>query len=106
MSKSKNRRAVDQGYEKLKQHDPADAVGLVRNLSFAKFDESVDAVFELGIDPRQADQIVRGTVSLPTTWPAMAATSGCVWPAPRNRRRWIHWMASNGLNPWPTAASR
>lgn len=65
MSKSKNRRAVDQGYEKLKQHDPADAVGLVRNLSFAKFDESVDAVFELGIDPRQADQIVRGTVSLP-----------------------------------------
>jgi len=65
MSKSKNRKAVDQGYEKLKLHDPAEAVGLVRNFSFAKFDESVDAVFELGIDPRQADQIVRGTVSLP-----------------------------------------
>ena len=65
MSKSKNRKAVDQGYEKLKLHDPAEAAGLVRSLSFAKFDESVDAVFELGIDPRQADQIVRGTVSLP-----------------------------------------
>jgi large subunit ribosomal protein L1 len=65
MKKSKNRRNIDQGYDKLSQYDPAEAVGLVRTLSFAKFDESVDAAFELGIDARQADQIVRGTVSLP-----------------------------------------
>ena len=65
MSESKNRKNVDQGYDKLNEYDPAEAVGLVRNLSFARFDESVDAAFELGIDPRQADQIVRGTVSLP-----------------------------------------
>jgi large subunit ribosomal protein L1 len=65
MSKSKNRKNVAQGYEKLRAYDPADAVGLVRTLSFAKFDESVDVAFELGIDARQADQIVRGTVSLP-----------------------------------------
>jgi large subunit ribosomal protein L1 len=44
---------------------PADALGLVKTLAFAKFDESVDAVFTLGIDPRKADQLVRGTVSLP-----------------------------------------
>ena len=65
MKKTKNRKSVDQGYDKLTPYDPADAVGLVRNLSFAKFDESVDLAFELSIDPRQADQIVRGTVSLP-----------------------------------------
>ena len=65
MKQSKNRKNVDQGYDKLAQYDPAEAVGLVRTLSFAKFDESVDAAFELGIDARQAEQIVRGTVSLP-----------------------------------------
>ena len=34
-------------------------------MSFAKFDETIEAVFKLGIDPRKADQLVRGTVSLP-----------------------------------------
>jgi large subunit ribosomal protein L1 len=38
---------------------------LVRTLASRKFDESVDVAFRLGIDPRKADQIVRGTVSLP-----------------------------------------
>lgn len=65
MKKSKNRTNVDRGFEKQKLYEPTEAVGLVRTLSFAKFDESVDAAFELGIDARQADQIVRGTVSLP-----------------------------------------
>ena len=65
MKNSKNRTNVDRGFEKQKLYDPTEAVGLVRTLSFAKFDESVDAAFELGIDARQADQIVRGTVSLP-----------------------------------------
>ena len=41
------------------------AVSLVKSMSFAKFDETVEAVFKLGIDPRKADQLVRGTVSLP-----------------------------------------
>lgn len=44
---------------------PSDALDLVKTLAYAKFDESVDAVFTLGIDPRKADQLVRGTVSLP-----------------------------------------
>jgi len=65
MKKSKNRRAVDAGYDKQQQYSPEDALGLVRSLAFAKFDESIDVAFELGIDARQADQIVRGTVTLP-----------------------------------------
>lgn len=42
-----------------------DAVGLVRDLSYAKFDETVEVAVRLGVDPRHADQIVRGTVVLP-----------------------------------------
>jgi large subunit ribosomal protein L1 len=44
---------------------PREAVGLVKDLAFAKFDESVEVAVRLGVDPRHADQIVRGTVVLP-----------------------------------------
>ena len=44
---------------------PDEAVKLVKSLSFAKFDETVDVAARLGVDPRKADQIVRGTVVLP-----------------------------------------
>ena len=65
MGKSKNRKNIDSGYDKQNYYGPEEALGILRNLSFAKFDESVDISFRLGIDARQADQIVRGTVSLP-----------------------------------------
>ena len=52
-------------FDKQALYPPADAVELVKTLAHAKFDESVDAVFNLGIDARKADQLVRGTVSLP-----------------------------------------
>jgi len=44
---------------------PDEAVKLVKSLSYAKFDETVDVAARLGVDPRQADQLVRGTVVLP-----------------------------------------
>jgi large subunit ribosomal protein L1 len=44
---------------------PAGAVSMVKDLSFAKFDETVEVAVRLGVDPRHADQIVRGTVVLP-----------------------------------------
>jgi large subunit ribosomal protein L1 len=52
-------------YDKNTLYSPQDALELVRTLAHASFDESVDAVFQLGIDARKADQLVRGTVSLP-----------------------------------------
>src|SRR5690606_11951452 len=45
--------------------DPAAALQLVKSASFAKFDESVEIAVRLGVDPRHADQVVRGTVVLP-----------------------------------------
>jgi large subunit ribosomal protein L1 len=44
---------------------PADAVRLAKDTATADFDESIDVSFRLGIDPRKADQMVRGTVALP-----------------------------------------
>ena len=46
-------------------HTPPEAMALVKSLAPAKFDESVEVAVRLGVDPRKADQIVRGTVSLP-----------------------------------------
>lgn len=47
-------------------HSATEAVGILKTLGTTKFDESVDVVVRLGVDPRKADQIVRGTVPLPS----------------------------------------
>lgn len=52
-------------FDRERLHQPIEAIELVKALSGAGFDETVDAAFRLGIDPRKADQAVRGTVSLP-----------------------------------------
>ncbi|MGQ0669615.1 MAG: 50S ribosomal protein L1 [Actinomycetota bacterium] len=48
-----------------REYLPVDAIRLLLRLPIAKFDEAVELAFRLGIDPRKADQMVRGTVSLP-----------------------------------------
>jgi large subunit ribosomal protein L1 len=47
-------------------HSPSEAVDLVKSLASAGFDETIELVVRLGVDPRKADQIVRGTVGLPS----------------------------------------
>ncbi|ABB14394.1 50S ribosomal protein L1 [Carboxydothermus hydrogenoformans] len=51
--------------DKTKLYEPAEAFSLVKELSFAKFDETVEVAVKLGVDPRHADQQVRGAVVLP-----------------------------------------
>ena len=53
-------------YDNQMLHDPERAVELVKSLATAKFDESVEVSIRLGVDPRKADQMVRGTVALPS----------------------------------------
>jgi len=52
-------------YDDQNEYSPSEAMELIKSLSSAKFDETVEAVFRLGIDPKKADQLVRGTVALP-----------------------------------------
>jgi large subunit ribosomal protein L1 len=52
-------------YDRDEQFTPTEAIALVKKTASAKFDESVDVAIRLGVDPRKADQTVRGTVALP-----------------------------------------
>ena len=51
--------------DRERQYPISDAVRLVKSAAFAKFNETVDVAVRLGVDPRHADQVVRGTVVLP-----------------------------------------
>jgi large subunit ribosomal protein L1 len=51
--------------EKGKEYSLENAIQKVKELTYVKFDETVDIVFNLGVDPRKSEQIVRGTVVLP-----------------------------------------
>ena len=52
-------------FDRQRLHGPSEALDLVKSLGYAKFDETVELAVRLGVDPRRADQVVRGTVSLP-----------------------------------------
>lgn len=66
MSKhSKRFNAVAKKVDQAQSYSLNEAIGLVKGNATAKFDESVDIAVRLGVDPRKADQNVRGTVSLP-----------------------------------------
>ncbi len=65
MGRGKKFTSANATIDRSKPHAPSDAVGAVKQAAFAKFDESIDIAVHLGVDPRHADQIVRGTVVLP-----------------------------------------
>lgn len=48
-----------------KLYTPSEAVAIIRETGSKKFDSTIEAAFKLGVDPRKADQMIRGTVSLP-----------------------------------------
>jgi large subunit ribosomal protein L1 len=63
--KSKRLKAALASFDRNKVYPLADAVQLVKGNAKAKFDETVEIALNLGVDPRHADQMVRGTVNLP-----------------------------------------
>jgi large subunit ribosomal protein L1 len=65
MKRSKNYRAAEATIDEAKMYAPVEALNVAKSTSKAKFDETVDVSVRLGVDPRKADQMVRGTVNLP-----------------------------------------
>jgi large subunit ribosomal protein L1 len=62
---SKAYRAAAEKIDRDHLHTPLEAVRLAKDTSFTKYDPTVEVAFRLGVDPRKADQMVRGTVNLP-----------------------------------------
>ena len=66
MAKGKKYTDAAKKFDRDQLFSPVEALDLVKGLGTAKFDESIELAIRLGVDPRKADQIVRGTVALPS----------------------------------------
>jgi large subunit ribosomal protein L1 len=62
---TKRTQKVRDGIDATKLYDLSDAVSMVKERATAKFDETIEVAMNLGVDPRHADQMVRGVVNLP-----------------------------------------
>ena len=62
---TKKRKVADAKFDPNKAHTVAEASKVVKDITTTKFDASVDLAIRLGVDPRKANQMVRGTVTLP-----------------------------------------
>lgn len=62
---TKNKKKVLEGFDPTKSYPLEEAAKLVKDITTTKFDSSVDLDIRLGVDPRKADQMVRGVVALP-----------------------------------------
>ena len=65
MKHSKAYRSAADKRDGAQAYSPEEAIRLVKEMASAKFDETIDVAVRLGVDPRKADQMVRGTVNLP-----------------------------------------
>ena len=65
MQKTKRNKEISKTFDNSKEYSIEDAIKILKENSKVKFVESLDCAIRLGVDPRHADQMVRGTVSLP-----------------------------------------
>jgi|TARA_B100001996_G_scaffold142387_1_gene108319 large subunit ribosomal protein L1 len=63
---TKNRKLINEKYDRDKEYSLEEAVSMIKDMKFTKFDESVDIALNMGVDPRHADQNIRITTSLPS----------------------------------------
>ncbi|MFN3219662.1 MAG: 50S ribosomal protein L1 [Acidimicrobiales bacterium] len=66
MAKGKRYDDASKGFDREHQYAVDEALDLSKAMATAKFDETIEVVFRLGVDPRKADEMLRGTVALPS----------------------------------------
>src|SRR3989442_7270555 len=65
MNRGKRYAQASSTFDREQQYSPQEAIGFLKQFPEAKFDETVELNFHLGVDPRKAEQMIRGTVALP-----------------------------------------
>jgi large subunit ribosomal protein L1 len=65
MNRGKRYAEALKAYDRDRLYSPTEAIELTKTLAKARFDETIELAVRLGVDPRRADQIVRGSLSLP-----------------------------------------
>ena len=65
MFESKNMKNINSKIDRTKEYELNDAIKLLKNLKYVKFDETIDLAINLGVDPRHADQNIRVATNLP-----------------------------------------
>ena len=66
MGKGKRFDDAAKGFDRDHQYGVSEAIALSKGMAKAKFDETIEVIARLGVDPRKADEMVRGTVALPS----------------------------------------
>jgi large subunit ribosomal protein L1 len=66
MAQSKQYKDNSQKYDRDRLHSDEEAIAIIKSLGTKKFDETIDIVVRLGVDPRKAEQMIRATVALPS----------------------------------------
>ena len=87
--------------DRQKRHNFFEAVQMAIDASYVKFDETVDIAVRLGVDPRHADQMIRGTVVLPT---GKGLTVGA-WPGGGIGQTWLSAATAAGMPPMSTVGA-
>ena len=121
MSKPSKKYSEARKHVEAKEYGLDEAVDLIKKISFARFDESLDIAVLRGVDPKHADQMVRGTVVLPhgtgktkrvlvvasgeKIKEAEEARSNCRFPPGKRRLllRWVRLWASRESTSWTSA---
>jgi hypothetical protein len=104
-------RAAREGIEVTKLYPLEEAIKLVKERATAKFDETIEVSMNLGVDPRHADQMVRGVCNLPngsgrTVRPAAPRRTTPRRPVPTSSAPRISWRSCRAARSSSTAASR
>ena len=100
----KKYRAAEKNRDVAAAYMPRQALEIVKKSSFAKFDETVEVAVRLGVDPKHADQVVRGTVVLPAGTGKSVTSTGRIIPACCDVRELNSFTNAMMLIPWGPSA--
>jgi hypothetical protein len=107
MAHGKNYRNAKSLFEREREYSPAEAVRIIKEMPTAKFDETIEVHFRLGLNVRHADEQLRGTLMLPHGTRRPAQTSSAPPISPSGSRRDSPTSTSRSPRPtrWGTSGS-